>query len=80
VKGRIAGADDFIITHNEVLTAKNLGDDYRLAMVEVSPEGAQEDQIRYLTRPFDGTSTDDFRVTKLVLGWVKTWRQGAEPR
>ncbi len=80
VKGRIAGADDFVITHNEVLTAKNLGDDYRLALVEVSPEGAHADQIRYLTRPFDGTSTDDFRVTKLILGWVKTWRQGTGPQ
>ncbi|HZV26876.1 MAG TPA: DUF3883 domain-containing protein, partial [Acidothermaceae bacterium] len=33
VKGRIEGSDDFVITRNEVLTAKNLGDDYRLAMV-----------------------------------------------
>ncbi|RBY88240.1 helicase [Blastococcus sp. TBT05-19] len=80
VKGRISGADDFTITHNEVLTAKNLGDDYRLALVEVSPEGPAHDEVRYLLRPFDGTSTDDFRVTKLVLGWAKTWRQGGSPR
>ncbi len=80
VKGRIAGADDFTITHNEVLTAKNLGDDYRLALVEVSPEGPDADQIRYLTRAFDGTGTNDFRVTKLVLNWMNTWAQGGPPR
>lgn len=79
VKGRIAGADDFTITHNEVLTAKNLGDGYRLALVEVSPDGPQADQIRYLSRPFDGTATDDFRITKLTLGWTKTWQQGSPP-
>ncbi|WP_354253523.1 helicase-related protein [Arthrobacter sp. UYEF21] len=79
VKGRISGADDFTITHNEVLTAKNLGDDYRLALVEVSPEGPQADRMRYLDRPFDATSTDDFRITKLTLGWKKTWEQGTKP-
>lgn len=80
VKGRIAGAEDFTITHNEVLTAKNIGDDYRLALVEVSPDGPERDDVRYLLRPFDGTGTDDFRVTKLVLGWAKTWKQGGPPR
>jgi len=79
VKGRIAGSDDFTITHNEVLTAKNLGDD-RLALVEVSPKGPDADQISYLTRPFDGTGTNDFRVTKLVLNWKNTWAQGGPPR
>jgi superfamily II DNA or RNA helicase len=80
VKGRIAGAEDFTITHNEVLTAKNIGDDYRLALVVVSPDGPAHDEVRYLLRPFDGTGTDDFRVTKLVLGWAKTWRQGGPAR
>ncbi|GEL18794.1 DUF3883 domain-containing protein [Pseudonocardia asaccharolytica] len=35
VKGRIAGADDFVITRNGVLAAKNLADDYRLALMSV---------------------------------------------
>lgn len=39
VKGRLTGSDDLVITRNEVLTAKNLGDDYRLALVDVSPDG-----------------------------------------
>jgi Domain of unknown function (DUF3883) len=80
VKGRISGADDFIITRNEVLTAKNLGDDYRLALVDVNPEGQQADRVCYLTRPFDHTGTDDFRVTRFTLNWAKTWAEGGPPR
>jgi hypothetical protein len=80
VKGRIAGADDFIITRNEVLAAKNLGDDYRLALVVVSPAGPHADQVRYLLRPFDGTGTDDFRVTRFILNWARTWAEGVSPR
>ena len=76
VKGRISGSDDFVITRNEVLTAKNLGDQYRLALVDVSPDGREHDQVRYLTRPFDGTGTDDFRVTRLTLNWARTWAEG----
>ena len=78
--GRVAGADDFVITRNEVLEAKNLGDDYRLVLVAVSPQGPQADEVRYLTHPFDRTATDDFRVTKLTLNWAKTWAQGGPPR
>jgi superfamily II DNA or RNA helicase len=80
VKGRIAGADDFVITRNEVLTAKNLGDDYRLALVEVSADGPQADQIRYLTRPFDTTGTGDFRVTRFTFNWARIWAEGGTPR
>ena len=80
VKGRIAGADDFVITRNEVLTGKNLADDYRLALVVVSPDGAPADDVCYLTRPFDATNTDDFRVTRFTLSWHKTWVQGGVPQ
>lgn len=79
VKGRIAGADDFVITRNEVLTAKNLGGDYRLALVEVSADGPLADRVRYLTCPFDGTNTDDFRITRFTLNWSRTWQQGGAP-
>jgi superfamily II DNA or RNA helicase len=80
VKGRIAGADDFVITRNEVLVGKNLGDDYRLALVRVNPDGPERDQVRYLTRPFDATGTDDFRVTRFTLNWARTWAEGGQPR
>ena len=80
VKGRIQGADEFIITRNEVLEAKNLGEAYRLALVSVSPAGPDHDEVRYLTHPFDNTSTDDFRVTKFVLHWGRMWGMGGPPR
>ncbi len=78
VKGRIAGADDFIITRNEVLAAKNLGDDYRLALVRV--DDVAGDEVCYLTRPFATTSTDDFRITRFTLNWGQVWNQGGSPR
>jgi superfamily II DNA or RNA helicase len=79
VKGRIAGAEDFTVTRNEVLHAKNLGDRYRLALVSVSPEGPGHDEVRYLSNPFQGTSTADFNVTKFVFHWQRMWRQGQPP-
>ncbi|TXH45535.1 MAG: DUF3883 domain-containing protein [Actinobacteria bacterium] len=79
VKGRVAGAEDFVITRNEVLTAKNLGDDYRLALVEVADDGPHADRVRYLTRPFEQTGTDDFTVTKFTMNWAERWAEGGEP-
>ncbi|RPK49465.1 RNA polymerase-associated protein RapA [Streptomyces sp. ADI91-18] len=79
VKGRVAGAPDFTVTRNEVLHAKNVGDRYRLALVSVSPRGPQFDEVRYLTKPFSGTSTDDFNVTKFVFHWKRMWEQGGLP-
>ena len=80
VKGRIEGAEDFQITRNEVLTAKNLGDDYRLALVRVSQDGPKHDQVRYILRPFDLTGTDDFRVTRFTINWNATWNDGGDPQ
>jgi hypothetical protein len=81
VKGRIAGAEDFVITHREVLTAKNTGEDHRLALVEVSPEGPEHDRVRYLVdhfRDFAGADRE-FGVTKVVLNWPETWNRGGDP-
>ena len=66
-------------TRHETVTAKNLGADYRLALVEVSPHGAEHDVLRYLTHPFDETDTDDFRITRFTLSWDKTWSEGGPP-
>jgi hypothetical protein len=40
VKARLAGADDFNVTHNEVITALNSALRYRLALVRVDPHAA----------------------------------------
>ena len=60
VKARIAGADDFFITHNEVLTALNTAPRYRLALVRVDPRGAEHDEVRYLENPFARFDPGDF--------------------
>ena len=80
VKGRIEGASDFQITRREVLTAKNLEDNYRLAMVRVSQKGPAYDEIRYLERPFDLVGTEEFSVTRFVVDWNPKWKIGGEPR
>ena len=40
VKARIDGANDFFVTHNEVMTGKNAVPRYRLALVKVDPRGS----------------------------------------
>lgn len=79
VKGRIEGAVDFLITRNEVQTAKNLGPDYRLALVRVSIQGPEHDEVVYVDTPFARTHTDDFRQTKFGFNWQSMWQDGAAP-
>ncbi len=45
VKARIVGAEDFFVTHNEVLTALNSAPRYRLALVRVDPRGPEHDEV-----------------------------------
>ena len=80
VKGRIEGATDFQITRREVLTAKNLEDNYRLALVRVSMESSHLDEVRYIERPFDLVGTEDFSVTRFTIDWNSRWKEGGEPR
>lgn len=81
VKGRIAGADEFSITHREVMTGKNTTKDHRLALVEVSPDGPEHDKVRYLVDFCRGLAEfdDSFPVTTYTLNWAKTWAQGGDP-
>ncbi|MGN7246931.1 helicase-related protein [Janibacter anophelis] len=79
VKGRIEGAEDFFITHNEVLTGKNAQPRYRLALVEVSTRGPEHDQVRYVEDPFRGTELGGFAATGLRGDWRKTWAAGRPP-
>lgn len=79
VKGRIEGANDFQITRREVLTAKNLEDSYRLALVRVSQSGADNDEIRYVLRPFDLVGIEDFSITRFTVDWNSRWNEGSKP-
>ncbi|MDQ3729048.1 MAG: DUF3883 domain-containing protein [Actinomycetota bacterium] len=79
VKGRIAGAADFFITHNEVLTALNSAPRYRLALVRVDPRGPEHDDVRYLENSFAGFDAGNFDATGHRGKWETTWAQGREP-
>lgn len=80
VKARLDGADDFFITHNEVMTSKNAGAKYRLALVIVDPNEPERDQVRYLVGPFTGVEIGgDANVTGLRCSWAKFWDRAQEP-
>jgi SNF2 family DNA or RNA helicase len=79
VKARIEGAEDFFVTHNEVITGKNAVPDYRLALVIVSKAGPEHDQVRYIADPFAGVGFGDLDATGIRVGWVKTWTAGTAP-
>lgn len=79
VKARIAGAEDFFITHNEVMTAMNSAPRYRLAMVRVNPRGPDHDEVRYLANPFTGYALGGFDATGVRGDWEKMWAKGRKP-
>ena len=83
VKGRIVGAEDFIVTRTEIVHGKN-ADHYRLALVRVgSAEDADSaaDEVRYVTAPFDGIDiAEDFSLHSVTLDWAAYWQLGVSPR
>jgi hypothetical protein len=79
VKARLAGAEDFFITHNEVMTAMNTAPRYRLAMVCVDPRGVEYDEVRYLENPFTGYELGGFEATGIRGDWKKMWAKGRKP-
>ncbi|MGB8384092.1 MAG: helicase-related protein, partial [Dermatophilaceae bacterium] len=79
VKARLAGAADFFVTHNEVLTGKNAVPHYRLALVRVDPTSADFDEVRYLEDPFATTDLGSFDAMGIRGDWAKTWAKGKDP-
>lgn len=79
VKARVEGANDFFVTHNEVVLGKNAAPRYRLALVRVDPRGVQFDEVRYLDDPFARTELGDFQATGIRGNWSKAWEQGRAP-
>ncbi|MFC0532503.1 DUF3883 domain-containing protein [Phytohabitans kaempferiae] len=79
VKARIEGAEDFYVTHNEVVTGKNAVPHYRLALVTVSKAGPDHDQVRYVADPFTGIDFGDLYATGVRASWAKTWWAGTAP-
>jgi hypothetical protein len=79
VKGRQVGAQDFYISRNEVLVARNRGDQHRLAIVAVHPDGPQHDELRYLVDAFNDTEFGDLKTEGIVLNWRDAWNKGGAP-
>jgi hypothetical protein len=79
VKGRIAGADQFVVTRNEILHALNVPESWILALVEVSLDGPRQDRVRYLREPFGDTVHLPFATTAATLNWHDYWNRGSEP-
>jgi superfamily II DNA or RNA helicase len=79
VKGRVTGAKDFFITHNEVIVGLNSAPRHRLALVIVSPDGPEHDRVRYVADAFAGFNAGDFNANGHYGDWAKTWNRGREP-
>ena len=79
VKGRIEGADTFVVTQNELRFAANVPDAYVLALVEVSANGAEHDQVRFLTRPYGSDVRLPFDTTSTTLSWHAYWERATSP-
>ena len=79
VKGRIDGAEDFIITETEFSHGHTQGDSFILALVKVAPgDDATKDQIRYIIDPFKG-QLPIWGAKALVLSMKKFWEMGFDP-
>ena len=79
VKGRIEGAEDFWVTRTEVLHGKNSGVGARLALVSVSPDVPELDEIRYIVDPFRDVDFGDFAATGVLGNWIREWERGGHP-
>ncbi len=79
VKARVEGAEDFVVTHTEVMTGKNTTNAHRLVLVKVDPRGPKHDEIRYLVDHFRTVSLGSLFTDKVVLDWRKTWAAGSGP-
>ncbi|MFD5969288.1 helicase-related protein [Streptomyces sp. NPDC060311] len=79
VKGRRLGAEEFYISRNEVLVAKNRGAQHRLALVAVHPDGSEHDEVRYVVGAFDDTEFGDLKAEGLLLSWQDAWTKGRAP-
>jgi hypothetical protein len=78
VKGRIEASDTFTITTNEITFAQTQGDRHRLALVEVSTNGAASDQLRYVRDAF--THLEPSATTRSYNEvWRDYWERGGPP-
>lgn len=59
--------------------AQNAQPNYRLALVRVSPDGPEQDEVRYVGNPAPGFDAGALEVAGLRVKWDETWATGQEP-
>ncbi|GAC57381.1 putative helicase [Gordonia hirsuta DSM 44140 = NBRC 16056] len=79
VKGRITGARTCHVSFNQVHYGKNAGRDHRLALVRVSDQGPEYDEVRYLTDYFRNVDLGSTAVSAVELDWERAWSQAQAP-
>ncbi|MEZ5098671.1 MAG: helicase-related protein [Thermoleophilia bacterium] len=77
VKGRVAGAEEFTVTKNEILTGLNKPVHFILALVQVNDDDST--RLRYVSRPFEGTEEMYFNVTSVNYRWDELFARGGAP-
>jgi SNF2 family DNA or RNA helicase len=78
VKGRMAEADHFTVTKNEILTALNKPEDFVLAIVEFLSE--QEHRVHYVREPFARSGiTTDFNGASVNFPLAEMIARGSTP-
>ena len=78
-EGLQGNSDTFTITTNEITFAQTQGDRHRLALVEVSTSGADNDQLRYVSDAF--THLEPSATTRSYNEvWRDYWERGGPPR
>jgi hypothetical protein len=78
-KCRILGGDEVHVSHNQVLAGMNAAPGYRLALVNVHPDGPHLDEVRYLDQPFATLDLGDVNIAAVRLDWSKVWPKGKPP-
>ena len=78
VKGRVAGAADFVVTKSEVIAGLNNAQRHILALVEVADDDTTT--VRYLYDPFTDRLTEPgYGEQKRVLSWPDYWNLAGPP-
>ena len=79
VKGRVDGADTFLVTTSEVQFGQNEGINHLLALVKVSGAGPEYDEVRYVPSPFASLQVSIEEASK-NLYWRTYWERGYDPK
>lgn len=79
VKGRIEGADTFLVTTSELSFGQTQGANHILALVRVSTNGPEHDEVRYVSDPFANLQISIGDASR-NLYWDHYWKLGEDPR